>query len=416
VPTAPAVQAFPAERPGADASGAALVIEAIRKRFGDNEVLKGVSLTLQRGELLAVLGGNGSGKSTLLRCAIRLLDPDAGHSRLCGKDLAALRGKELRLARREAAVVFQQIALVKQRSALENVCCGALGQLSLARSLSTAAFPSEIRERAALALQRVGMLDKAWQRAGTLSGGQAQRVAIARAYCQQATVILADEPVFGPKGLVRNIIPNSLPPDLSALWGGVHAAVVTMCVAILSIAFGIIGALAMLPLAARNITPSRLLYETSRLVQAILRAIPELIMLLFFLIVFGFSPFAAVVALTFHGIGVMGKLFAEAVEEMDMAAVDALRVAGASRLQVFLHAVLPGARNTLLALTMYRLDANFRSAVTLGAVGGGGIGFLIENELSVFQFQVVCTYMIVLVLFVLAIERISTILRARLSA
>ena len=88
----------------------------------------------------------------------------------------------------------------------------------------------------------------------------------------------------------------------------------------------------MLPLAARNITPSRPLYELARLVQAILRSIPELIMLLFFLIVFGFSPFAAVVALTFHGIGVKGKLFAEAVEEMDMAPVEALRVAGAGRI------------------------------------------------------------------------------------
>jgi phosphonate transport system permease protein len=222
--------------------------------------------------------------------------------------------------------------------------------------------------------------------------------------------------LFGPKGLLRDLIPKMLPPDLGALWGGVRAAVVTMCIAILSIAFGLVGAIAMLPLAARNIAPSRPLYEIARLIQAILRAIPELIMLLFFLIVFGFTPFAAVVALTFHGIGVKGKLFAEAVEEMDMGPVDALRVAGASRIQVFLHAVLPGVRNTLLALTMYRLDANFRSAVTLGAVGGGGIGFLIENELSVFQFQIVCTYMIVLVVFVLAIERVSTILRAHLHA
>src|SRR5262249_3938929 len=139
VPTAPAVRAFPAERSEADASVPPLVIDGIRKSFGSGEVLKGVSLTLERGELLAVLGGNGSGKSTLLRCAIRLLDPDAGHARLCGQDLASLRGKELRLARREAAVVFQQIALVSQRSALDNVCCGALGQMSLARSLTSAA-------------------------------------------------------------------------------------------------------------------------------------------------------------------------------------------------------------------------------------------------------------------------------------
>ena len=133
-----------------------------------------------------MLGGNGCGKSTLLGCAIRLLDPDDGSSRLCGRDLAELKGKELRIARREAAVVFQQIALVKQRSALDNVCCGALGRIPLTRSLILRSFPHDVRDRAAIALQRVGMLDKAWQAAGTLSGGQAQRVAIARAYCQQA--------------------------------------------------------------------------------------------------------------------------------------------------------------------------------------------------------------------------------------
>jgi len=191
--------------------------------------------------------------------------------------------------------------------------------------------------------------------------------------------------------------------------------VTTLCIAILSIAFGIIGAVAMLPLAARNITPSRPLYEIARLIQAVLRAIPELIMLLFFLITVGFGPWSATVALTFHGIGVKGKLFAEAVEEMDMAPVDALRVAGAGRLQVFFHAVLPGVRNTLLALTLYRLDANFRSAVTLGAVGGGGIGFLIDNDLQVFQLKAVLTFVLVLVLFVLAIERVSSIVRARLA-
>jgi len=219
---------------------------------------------------------------------------------------------------------------------------------------------------------------------------------------------------FGSKGLLRNVLPESLPPEVSQFWDGFRAAATTLAIAILSIAFGIVGSLAMLPLAARNITPSRPLYELARLIQAILRAIPELIMLLLFNVVLGFSPFAAVLALTVHGIGVKGKLFAEAVEEMDTSAVDALRVAGASRLQVFLHAVLPGVRNTLTALTLYRLDANFRSAVTLGAVGGGGIGFLIDNQLSVFQFKAVTTYMIVLVIVVLAVERISTELRTRL--
>jgi phosphonate transport system permease protein len=220
--------------------------------------------------------------------------------------------------------------------------------------------------------------------------------------------------IFGSKGIFRSIVGPSLPPDTSAIGEGFKASVTTFCIAVLSIFFGLIVSVAMLPFAARNLAPNRAAYESARGVQAILRAIPELIMLLIFQITVGLTPFAAVVALTFHGIGVKGKLFAEAVEEMDMAPIEALRVAGASRLQVFLHAVLPGVRNTLLGLTLYRLDANFRSAVTLGAVGGGGIGFLIDNQLNDFQFKVVAMYLIIMVIWVLVIERVSSLLRQRL--
>ena len=172
-----------------------LTARGMRKSFGDNEVLRGVDLQVNAGEVLVVLGANGCGKSTLLRCAVGLLEPDEGEVLLCGADLTRLRGRALRRARREAAVVFQQIALVARQSAIDNVCAGALGQVPLIRSFSTTAYPRAIRERAAAALARVGMLERAWQPASTLSGGQAQRVAIARAYCQQASVILADEPV-----------------------------------------------------------------------------------------------------------------------------------------------------------------------------------------------------------------------------
>lgn len=218
---------------------------------------------------------------------------------------------------------------------------------------------------------------------------------------------------FSSKGLLRDFLPHSLPPEADQFWDGTKAAMVTFSIAILSIVFGVAFAIAMVPLAARNITPSRVHYWIARVIQAVLRAIPELIMLLFFLPTIGLTPFSAVVALSFHGIGVMGKLFAEAVEEMDMAPVDALRVAGAGRTQVFLHAVLPEVRNTFLGLTLYRLDSNFRSAVTLGAVGGGGIGFLIDNDINVFDLKAVMTYIIILVVIVLAIERVSAILRQR---
>ena len=222
--------------------------------------------------------------------------------------------------------------------------------------------------------------------------------------------------ITGSKGIFRSIIGPNLPGDWSwkIVSGALNASVLTFTVAWLSIVFGVIGSLALLPFAARNIAPSRVSFELTRSGMAVLRAIPELIMLLLFTTTIGLTPFAMVCALTFHGVGVKGKLFAEAVEEMDMAPIEALRVAGASRFQVFVHAVLPGVRNTLLGLTLYRLDGNFRSAVALGVVGGVGIGFLINNTFEVFQFKPLITYMVIMVIWVLVIERVSEVLRARL--
>ncbi|WP_219418355.1 phosphonate ABC transporter ATP-binding protein [Pseudonocardia nigra] len=164
-----------------------LGLRGIRVRFGDREVLHGVDVTVATGELLAVLGANGSGKSTLLRAAAGLVPVSGGEIRVGGRDG--------RSARTEVAMVFQQIHLVRRRSALDNVCAGALGRLPLRSSLVPALFPREVREEAMACLDRVGLADRAHDRAGSLSGGQQQRVAVARALCQRATVVLADEPV-----------------------------------------------------------------------------------------------------------------------------------------------------------------------------------------------------------------------------
>jgi len=172
-----------------------LRIRGLQKRFGARTVLDGVDLDVARGELVAVLGANGSGKSTALRCVVGLAEPNAGSIHLGEQELVGLRGGALVAARREAAMIFQQIHLVRRRTALDNVCCGALGRLPLSRSLTPALFPRALREEAMACLHRVGLADRAGDRASRLSGGQQQRVAIARALCQGASVILADEPV-----------------------------------------------------------------------------------------------------------------------------------------------------------------------------------------------------------------------------
>ena len=160
-----------------------LALSGITVRYGERRVLHGVDVTVAGGELLAVLGANGSGKSTLLRAAAGLSPVESGEVTVAGRPRDRL----------DLALVFQRIHLVRRRSVLDNVCAGALGRLPTWSSLL--GFPREVREEAMACLDRVGLADRAHDRAGNLSGGQQQRVAVARALCQRPGVVLADEPV-----------------------------------------------------------------------------------------------------------------------------------------------------------------------------------------------------------------------------
>jgi len=183
------------QAPVASAAEDALDVRGLSKSFGQRLVLDGIDLRVRRGEVVAILGANGSGKSTALRCVVGLVEPDAGSVRLAGHELTTLSGADLVSARREAAMIFQHIHLVRRLSAFDNVCCGALGHVRASRSLIRTFLPSHVRDQAMSCLQRVGLEDRAGERASRLSGGQQQRVAIARALCQRPSVILADEPV-----------------------------------------------------------------------------------------------------------------------------------------------------------------------------------------------------------------------------
>ncbi|MCS7176985.1 MAG: phosphonate ABC transporter ATP-binding protein [Candidatus Kapabacteria bacterium] len=158
------------------------------------KALDGVSLQVQRGEFLAVIGLSGSGKSTLLRCINRLTEPTTGRVLFDGQDVTHLQGRELRRFRQRIGMIFQQFNVVERRTVLENVLVGALGRVSVWRSL-VGSFSQELIEEALHNLEVVGLADKAYDRVRMLSGGQKQRVAIARALMQRPQALLADEPV-----------------------------------------------------------------------------------------------------------------------------------------------------------------------------------------------------------------------------
>ncbi len=171
-----------------------LVIETVTKRYGTTLALDDVSFVVDPGEFVALLGPSGAGKSTLFRCVTRLVAPDTGVVRVLGRDMSALGGQELRLARRDVGLIFQQFNLIGRLSAMDNVLAGRMGHASTLRVMLRR-FTHADRQLALAALDRVGLLERAGQRADSLSGGQQQRVAIARVLSQQARLLLADEPV-----------------------------------------------------------------------------------------------------------------------------------------------------------------------------------------------------------------------------
>jgi phosphonate transport system ATP-binding protein len=174
---------------------AVLQLEHLTKTYpSGTKALDDVSLEINRGEFVVLIGLSGSGKSTLLRCINRLVEPTGGRVIFDGHDVTAAGGGELRRLRRRMGMIFQQFNLVRRASVFQNVLAGRLGYRSTWRTIAGRPGHDDV-ELAFENLGRVGILDKAYARADALSGGQQQRVGIARALMQRPDLMLADEPV-----------------------------------------------------------------------------------------------------------------------------------------------------------------------------------------------------------------------------
>ena len=163
-----------------------LEVKNLKKGFGGTEVLRGVSFTLESGQVLAIIGSSGSGKTTLLRCLNFLETPDAGQILLDGEELLRTDENQLRKNRLRFGLVFQNFNLFPQYTALENV--------SLAPGLLKLGTKEEIDRRSRELLSQVGLADKCGAYPYQLSGGQQQRTAIARALALRPEVLCFDEP------------------------------------------------------------------------------------------------------------------------------------------------------------------------------------------------------------------------------
>ncbi len=161
---------------------------------GGVHALKGLDLTVEDGEFVVIVGLSGAGKSTLLRALNGLVPATGGSITVDDTEVVGASVADLRALRSRIGMIFQTFNLVNRTTVLNNVLMGRLGTVPAWRS-TLGLWPAEDRERAMQALERVGIVEKAYVRAANLSGGQQQRVGIARALVQEPSLMLADEPV-----------------------------------------------------------------------------------------------------------------------------------------------------------------------------------------------------------------------------
>ena len=178
----------------------------VNKTYGNGvKALQDVNLEIKQGEFVAVIGLSGAGKSTLIRTVNKMIDINDGKLTVNDIDVSKLKGKELRKFRRKIGMVFQSFNLVNRTTVLNNVLSARVPDMSFFRTLF-GLFSKEDKVQALEALDKVGILDKAYIRADQLSGGQMQRVALARTLAQNPEIILADEPVASLDPVMADVV------------------------------------------------------------------------------------------------------------------------------------------------------------------------------------------------------------------
>jgi len=189
--------------------------------------------------------------------------------------------------------------------------------------------------------------------------------------------------------------------------------IVTIQIAIWGTALAVVFGIPFSILCASNVSPQWVVQPVRRLMDSC-RAINEIVFALLFVVAVGLGPFAGVMALFIHNLGIFAKLFSEAVESIDPRPVEGIRVTGAVRVQEVIFGVIPQVMPLWSSFTLYRLETNVRSATTLGIVGAGGIGQTLYESIRSFHYGDAAAQIIIIVVTVIAIDLISARIRKAL--
>jgi phosphonate transport system permease protein len=219
--------------------------------------------------------------------------------------------------------------------------------------------------------------------------------------------------LFKDAGNMVEYAKGFFPPNFHDWRDYLHEMIITLDIAIWGTALAIISAIPLGLLCAENISPAWVHVPIRRLMDAA-RAINEMVFAMLFIVAVGLGPFAGVLALWVHTTGVLAKLFSEAVEAIDQPPVEGIRATGASALEEIVFGVIPQVLPLWISYSLYRFEANVRSASVLGMVGAGGIGQILWEIIRGFQYAETAAVLIILIVSVSVIDFLSSILRKRL--
>jgi phosphonate transport system permease protein len=230
---------------------------------------------------------------------------------------------------------------------------------------------------------------------------------------------------IGPSALavdvhfLTGLIKEMFPPNLRVLWikqGLWKSMLQTLAMAFFGTISGTSIAFFLSLLAATNTTPSVYLRPLVRMVLAAERCTPNFLVLLVMMVAVGIGPFAAMLTLCIGSIGTFGKLFADAIEQVDPGPGEAIAAVGASPVQTIRYAILPQVAPSIVANIFYAFDVNLRLAVMVGVFGGGGLGFELHVARSVLRYKDMCAFLVLIMILINGAERIADYVRGRLIA
>ena len=215
---------------------------------------------------------------------------------------------------------------------------------------------------------------------------------------------------------MMNFLEGLYPPNLDIFYQVLIAVIVTIQLALIGTTLSAIIAFPLSFFAASNLYNSnnffiRAIRWVVQIIFNVTRSIDVLIFALIFVAAVGLGPFPGVLALAIHSIGMLGKLFYEAIESIDKGPMEALESVGASKLEVIRWGVMPQILPYFISYFLFRFELNIRAAVVLGLVGAGGIGFLLNQYMLLFKYQEVSTILITIIVLVMSIDVISAKLR-----